>query len=229
MLLARLMREGARLRRTSTRAAPARSRWSCTARSRRRRCRRARPISSSPTPCSCSTAEPRRRRADPRPAPAQGRAPPRPAAGGRLAARRARWTRGAALSLRYAPGRAAPRSPAALRAALGDGENAELERWPARREPRRVQVRELAALLRGATGEEAHGAEAPAAREVVIAVGRAPDGRPRRRCRGACAARHRRRARHGRARTAPGCSKSRPPPTAAACARRACCRTPAPG
>ena len=52
-LLARLMREGLDSP-TSTPAAPARCRWSCTARSPTRACRRRSPTWSSPTPCSCS-------------------------------------------------------------------------------------------------------------------------------------------------------------------------------
>ena len=151
-LLQRLLREGARLARTSTRAPAARCRASCT-----RALAAPGAAGDGPRP----RVRPRRararlragrRRADPRPAHPQGRAPQRRQARRRDEPPVARSTRTREPSLRFAPGARRARFVAALDAALGGGGDARRARAPPPA-PTPTHVRALAALLRDA-GED---------------------------------------------------------------------------
>ena len=143
-----------------------------------------------------------RRRADPRPADPQGRPPARRPAGASPPRGRARSTRTPAWSCATRPA-ARPRSwPGSI------------ARWPARRAraiPSRAPGR-----ARRVPARRRRGRRDPVGRAALTRTALAR------------AAAHRRSGSAGRPRRAPACSRSRPAPTGAGCARRACCPASAP-
>ena len=209
--------------RTSTRAAAAPCRSSCTARSAPPRCRRASPTSSSPTPCSCST-----------PSPSTTRRSSTCACARACAATAWSWPwrcpRELARRRRDGCRCASPRAGGGLRRGRwprrsASADDAELERLAALGRQRRRRAARAGRAARGARTGRGRRAGAARGRDPVrrAPASRGPTARPARAAllQIADAARARRRSR------ARGCSRSRRPPTAAACARRACCRTPA--